>query len=58
MARLDREAPSVVRAVFKDAALSFNLPKQATLEQLAEELAVLGRHYGGPPLYVDVRLRS
>jgi hypothetical protein len=58
MAKLDREAPSLVRAVFKDAALSFNLPKQATLEELAREVAALQRHYGGPPLYVDIRLRS
>jgi hypothetical protein len=50
--------PSLVRAIFKEAALSFNLPRSATLEQLAQELASLGRRYGGTPLYVDVRLRS
>jgi hypothetical protein len=50
--------PNLVRAVFKDAALSFNLPRHATLEQLAQKLASLGRRYGGLPLYVDVRLRS
>lgn len=50
--------PSLVRALFKDATLSFNLPKHVTLADLAEELTALGRHYGGAPLYVDVRLRS
>lgn len=58
MRKPQRETPSLVRAVFKEASLSFNLPRQATLEELAEELAVLGRRYGGMPLYVDVRLRS
>lgn len=48
--------PSRVMAVFQDAALAFNLPRQATLEDLAEELGALGELYGGPPLYVDVRL--
>lgn len=54
----DRNAPSQVRAVFKEAALSFNLSKGATLEDLAKELALFGERYGGAPLYVDVRLRS
>ena len=52
------DTPSVVRAVFKEAALSFTLPKHATLGELAQELAVLGRHYGGLPIYIDIRLRS
>lgn len=53
-----RQSPNLVRAVFKEAALSFNLPREATLEELAEELASLGQRYGGLPLYVDVRLPS
>lgn len=51
-----REQPSRVTAIFEEAALAFNLPRDATLEELAEELGVLGERYGGPPLYVDVRL--
>jgi hypothetical protein len=43
-------------AVFQEAALSFNLPREATLGELAEELSALGKIYGGMPLYVDVRL--
>lgn len=45
-----------VMAVFQDAALAFNMPREATLEELAEELGALGEIYGGLPLYVDVRL--
>jgi hypothetical protein len=48
--------PSRVMAVFEEAALSFNLPREATLGELAEELNALGKIYGGMPLYVDVRL--
>ena len=47
-----------VMAVFREAALSFNMPREATLEELAEELGALGELYGGAPLYVDVRLHS
>jgi hypothetical protein len=48
--------PSRVMAVFQEAALSFNLPREATLGELAEELNALGKIYGGMPLYVDIRL--
>ena len=52
----DKAEPSRVMAVFHEAALSFNLPREATLADLAEELGALGKIYGGMPLYVDVRL--
>ena len=48
--------PSRVMAVFQEAALSFNLPRETTFGELAEELSALGKIYGGMPLYVDVRL--
>ncbi len=51
-----RERPGRVMAVFQEAALAFNLPREATLEDLAAELGALGEIYGGLPLYVDVRL--
>jgi hypothetical protein len=51
-----RQQPSRVTAIFEEAALAFNLPQGATLEDLAEELGALGERYGGPPLYVDVML--
>ena len=47
---------SRVMAVFHEAALAFNLPREATLGELVEELDALGAIYGGMPLYVDVRL--
>jgi hypothetical protein len=49
---------SRVMAVFQEAALSFNLPRETTLGELAEELSALGKIYGGMPLYVDIRLPS
>ena len=52
------EQPSRVTAVFETAALAFNLPRDATLAQLAEELAELGELCGGKPLYVDVRFAA
>ena len=53
-----RTSPNRVMAVFLDAALAFNLPPDATLAELAEELGALGEIYGGLPLYVDVRLAA
>lgn len=45
-----------VMAVFQQAALAFDMPRDTTFEELAEELGALGEIYGGLPLYVDVRL--
>ena len=45
-----------VMAVFREAALSFNMPRETTLEELAEELGALGELYGGAPLFVDIKL--
>jgi hypothetical protein len=52
------QPPNRVMAVFQDAALAFNLPREATLAELAEELDILGERYGGRPLYVDIRLTA
>jgi hypothetical protein len=49
---------NLVRAVFEDTACSFDLPKDATMAELVEELTTLISRYGRPPLYVAVRLRS
>lgn len=51
-----RREPSRVTAIFEKAALAFTLPRNATLEDLAAELGVLGERYGGPPLYVDIKV--
>jgi hypothetical protein len=54
--KAQRTQPNRVMAVFNEAALAFNLPREATLGELVEELDALGAIYGGMPLYVDVRL--
>jgi hypothetical protein len=46
---------SYVTALFADRALSFALPKGATLEDLADRLTQLGK---GEPLTVTVKLDS
>ena len=58
MASVAHDSPTVVRAVFKNAAFSFNLRRQATLGDLPEEVAYVGRRFGGAPIYVDVLLRG
>jgi hypothetical protein len=45
-----------VTAIFHDAALSFDVARDATLAKLAEQLSVLGERHGGLPLMVNVRL--
>jgi hypothetical protein len=50
------EQPNRVMAIFHRAALSFDLRRDATLGELAQELNMLGEIYGGTPLYVDVRI--
>jgi hypothetical protein len=48
--------PNRVTAVFQNAALSFNTPRETTLAQLAEKLGSLGEIHGGLPLSVNVRV--
>ena len=45
-----------VTAIFQHATLSFELAREATLEQLAEQLSMLSELHGGLPLSVDVRV--
>ena len=56
MTSMARQQPSRGTAIFEEAAFAFNLPRDATFAELAEELGALGERYGGRPLYVDVRL--
>ncbi len=58
MKNFARPLPNLVRAIFEDKALSFDSPKGATLGEVVEELTTLTSRFGGPPLYVEVRLRS
>ena len=45
-----------VTAVFHDIRLSFDMARETTLEELAEQLCRLGETRGGLPLSVDVRV--
>ena len=54
--RVPDSQQSLVTAIFKDIALSFELPQGATLEDLASYLADLGELHGGKPLAVDIQL--
>jgi hypothetical protein len=44
-----------VVALYSDGLLAFELPRDATLEELAERLAYLGEHLHGSPLTVAVQ---
>lgn len=48
--------PNRVTAIFENAALIFNVKRETTLGQLAEQLSALGEIHGGLPLSVDVRV--
>ena len=45
-------------AIFHDAELSFDLARDATLANLAEQLSILGERHGGPPLADNVRVAA
>jgi len=44
-----------VVAVFADSMLAFDLPRGATLEELAARLAYLGERHAGAPIEITVR---
>jgi len=56
MRRRPAERSNRVTVVYRDAELSFEIARGATLAQLAEQLCMLGENHGGPPLAVDVRV--
>ena len=53
--RKDDKGWSKVTAVFEDSDVSFLLPRDATLAELAERLAIMAVPHGAP-VAVDVRL--
>ena len=55
---LERPPQNRVMAEFEGSALSFALPRDATFEDLATRLAVLGRPHHGAPISVVVRVGS
>jgi hypothetical protein len=50
--------PNRVTAVFQNAAFTFNVARETTLAQLAEQLSALSEVHGGLPLSVDVRVAA
>lgn len=48
--------PSFVTVMFKDTAMSFEMPAGATMGELADYLADLGEVHGGKPVAVDIQL--
>ncbi|MBV9523146.1 MAG: hypothetical protein JO010_10160 [Alphaproteobacteria bacterium] len=52
-----KSAKNRVRAVYSDSAVLFDLPENASLEQLALILASVGRGHGAP-LRVEVAINS
>jgi hypothetical protein len=56
--RTERPTQNQVLAVFAPDAFSFNLPRSATLEDLAGRLAHLRKRHGGPLTSVSVRVSA
>lgn len=56
--RESRLEQSRVTAVFEDRALSFILAKGATLEELSDRLADLGKRQDGRPIAITVKFDS
>lgn len=48
--------PNRVTAIFQHAALTFDMARETSLAQLAEQLGRLGEIHGGLPLSIDVRV--
>jgi hypothetical protein len=48
--------PSFVTVMFRDSALSFEMPADTTMGELADYLADLGEVHGSTPVAVDVQL--
>jgi hypothetical protein len=56
--RTERPTQNQVMAVFERNALSFNLPRSATLEDLAGRLAHLSARHGRAPTSLSVRVSA
>ena len=56
--RIERPKQSRVKAVFESSAAFFELPRAATLEDLAGRLAYLSERHDGALISVDVRVSS
>jgi len=54
----DESRPSRVTVAFEDGALSFMLSKDATFEDLADQLGRLGARHHGKPVAIEVKLAA
>ena len=54
----DESRPSRVTVAFEDDALSFMLSKDATFEDLADQLGRLGARHHGKPVAIEVKLAA
>lgn len=50
-------ATARIRALYRHNAVLFDMPQTATMEELAEILAAVGREYG-TPLQVEIAVRG
>jgi hypothetical protein len=48
--------PHRVTAVFEGSSLHFDIARDATLAELAEQIYMLGKGHGGTPLLVEVQV--
>jgi hypothetical protein len=55
---IERPTQNRVLAMFETSAAFFELPRVATLEDLADRLAHLSERHGGALISVDVKLSS
>ena len=54
----DESRPSRVTVAFEDGVLSFMLSKDATFEDLADQLGRLGVRHHGKPVTIEVKLAA
>ena len=53
---LSSDTRSAVTVLFRDAALTFVLPREATLAELARQIASMEAAHSGPPVAIAVKL--
>ena len=54
----ERLIATSVLIAFEDGAVSFRIPRGATLADVSENLAKIGKEHKGQPLSIDVRFRT
>ena len=54
----ERLIATSVLIAFEDGAVSFRIPRGATLADVSEDLDKIGKEHNGQPLSIDVRFRT